>query len=393
MSFRPKVLVAGFPYVREAYFNTFLKYPDKNDLFFLLPKVWKIKRGKVVFHPSQAPNVFKTAAFFKHSHYPLIGGLLKGWMPLFPWYLWRLKRKHKINLVYNCSEPMLLTTLYYGFWTKLFDLRHMIFSWENVDMREKFIGLNRIFKMLLFKLNLFLTDGLICGNRKGAAIYGRLTSKPVAVIPMAGVDTEFFVPIARDSAPSGSTKNGLIFAYAGAIDKRKGIRAMIEAFAELTKEMPNGKLVIAGSGEEEAKLEELISGLKLHGKVVVSPWLDKSNLRELLATSDIFLYPSVPFNGWEEQFGYSMAEASLMELPVISTRSGSIEDVVKDGETGILVEPNNKKALLNAMLKLAKDPDLRKKLGRAGREYITKNFSYEVVAKKFYEFFGQILVK
>ena len=52
--------------------------------------------------------------------------------------------------------------------------------------------------------------------------------------------------------------------------------------------------------------------------------------------TDIFLYPSISYKGWEEQFGYSMAEASLMEVPVISTFSGSIEDIVINNKTVVL---------------------------------------------------------
>jgi len=78
------VLIAGFSYVRKNYFDTFKFYPPKGRTFFLLPKIWKAKGGKVVFNSPEAENVFTTKAFFYHSHYPLIGGLLKGWMPSFP---------------------------------------------------------------------------------------------------------------------------------------------------------------------------------------------------------------------------------------------------------------------------------------------------------------------
>ncbi len=97
-----------------------------------------------------------------------------------------------------------------------------------------------------------------------------------------------------------------------------------------------------------------------------------------------------PYGGWEEQFGYSMAEASLMELPVVSTRSGSIEDVVVDGKTGILVEPDNVIQLANAMVRLAMDSALRMRLGHEGRKYITRHFSHAVVAQQFFEFFNRV---
>jgi len=143
--------------------------------------------------------------------------------------------------------------------------------------------------------------------------------------------------------------------------------------------------------EEIAKLQKEIDSLAeklgLRDYILRVPWLNQSELKELLSVSDVFLYPSLPFKGWEEQFGYSMAEASLMELPVISTRSGSIEDIVKDNHTGILIKPDNADELKNAMIKLGNDGKLRSLLGREGRRYIVKNFSHEVVAQKFWQFF------
>ena len=79
-----------------------------------------------------------------------------------------------------------------------------------------------------------------------------------------------------------------------------------------------------------------------------------------------------------------------MGLPVISTKSGSIEDVVKDGRTGILVEPNSADALAQAMIRLGRDDELRLRLGRTGREFTSGNLSREAIAKRFHVFFESL---
>lgn len=86
-----------------------------------------------------------------------------------------------------------------------------------------------------------------------------------------------------------------------------------------------------------------------------------------------------------------MAEASLMQLPVLATRSGSIEEVVIDQETGLLVESGNVGKLAGAMIHLAQDAELRKRLGAAGRNHITTHFSHQKIAEQFQRFFKQIL--
>jgi phosphatidylinositol alpha-1,6-mannosyltransferase len=209
---------------------------------------------------------------------------------------------------------------------------------------------------------------------------------------MSGVDIPFFEPLAGNKIFGGKDMSGkIVYTFAGALGYRKGIHLIVESFPDVLKEVPNAHLMIAGSGEYENKIRSMIDDLRLVESVTFVPWLNRDGLKELLSVSDIFLYPSIPHVGWEEQFGYSMAEASLMELPVISTRSGSIDEVVINNETGILVEPNNADELKSAMVTLGKDGVLRNKLGKAGRKFISDNFSYEIVAEKFNRFFSQII--
>ena len=77
-----------------------------------------------------------------------------------------------------------------------------------------------------------------------------------------------------------------------------------------------------------------------------------------------------------------MAEASACGIPVVATNTGSINEVVLDSKTGFLVNPKSPEELSGAFLKLAGNPSLRAEMGKAGREYIEKNFSHEVVAEK-----------
>ena len=106
-----KVLVSGYTYVDSNALKTFDNYPSKEDIYFLVPKRWPFKKGKYVTYPAKQSNVKMTKAFFHHSDYPLIGGILKGWMPIFPFVL--IKRRPEI--VFSASELNLLSTFYQGF--------------------------------------------------------------------------------------------------------------------------------------------------------------------------------------------------------------------------------------------------------------------------------------
>lgn len=388
------VLVVGYPYIRESYLNTFKFYPEENGVTFLLPKKWKVKGGKVVYYPPKAKNIFTAIAYFHHSKYPIIGGLLKGWMPSFAVFLLFRRREHNIKIVFSPTEPVLLTTLYQALWSKILGLKHIVFTWENVPYEEKFKGWRGLVQRAVLRLNLTLSDGVVCGNIKAEAIIKQFTQKPTAVIPLSGLDVNFFQHSEVESMGFKnrySIRDKIVFSFVGALDYRKGVHIILRAFPRVLEQIPHAHLILAGTGEYENDLDKLIRQFDLNNFTTRLPWVSHSELRPLLSASDIFLYPSIPHAGWEEQFGYSMAEALLMKTPVISTDSGSINQVVINEKSGFLIPPNNPVALADAMVKLAHDPELRQRMGEYGRWYITGNFSYQNVAKNFFTFFKSIL--
>ena len=380
------VAVVGFPYIRENAFAVFLHWPEPQRICFLLPKSWPIKGGKVVYRPPSDLRITTARAFFSGYHwsYPIIGGLLKGWMPTFPLFLWR-NRRH-IGVVYACSEPVLMTTIYYAFWTRLFGKKLALFTWENFSYTEKFRNISRFVHGVLLRINLALAHGLMCGNRESADIHRRLTRHPIRIIPMNGLETEKFRLDTRAGEHRTNLSSKVVYAFAGAIGERKGIHILLKAYSEVLRLIPDTHLVIAGSGEYEDRISALIDELSIGEHVTRLQWINHHELVRLLSVTDVFVYPSLPYKGWSEQFGYSMAESSLMELPVISTRSGSIPDLVKDGQTGILVPPGDTQALADAMIKLGINGDLRRRLGQAGRAYISATYSNDIVARKMYDF-------
>ena len=103
----------------ERFFRMFDFFENKDLLVFVVPKIWKAKGGKIkVVLPEKSEfKIIKTWAPFYHSHHLIIRGMLKGWMPFFPFVLSRLKKEKKIRLVYACSELNLLSTFYFNWQT------------------------------------------------------------------------------------------------------------------------------------------------------------------------------------------------------------------------------------------------------------------------------------
>jgi glycosyltransferase involved in cell wall biosynthesis len=92
-----------------------------------------------------------------------------------------------------------------------------------------------------------------------------------------------------------------------------------------------------------------------------------------------------------EGFGVAAAEASAAGLPVVATNVYGIPDVVRDGETGILVPPKDPGALAKAVGRLVGDPRLRARLGAAGREYVAKHYDWTENAQQMASIYERLL--
>ncbi len=121
---------------------------------------------------------------------------------------------------------------------------------------------------------------------------------------------------------------------------------------------------LKGLIKDDLKAHISFCGSKPHTKVV-----------EYYQHSDILINPSL-----SESFGMSLAEAMASEKPTISSRVGGMVNVVSDGETGLLVDPDNEDALAQAIAFLTENPKLREQMGIAGRKRILEKFSWERVA-------------
>ena len=93
--------------------------------------------------------------------------------------------------------------------------------------------------------------------------------------------------------------------------------------------------------------------------------------------ADVFVFPSM----WNEPFGMPIIEAMATGVPVVATRGGGIPELIIDGETGLLVERGDAKALADAIIRLLSDEELRKSMGKAARKRAIELFSWERIVE------------
>lgn len=208
---------------------------------------------------------------------------------------------------------------------------------------------------------------------------GMITSIPT------GIDTQRFMPGDKTAARAklGLAQDKKIIGIIATLRSWKGHDYLIDAFSKLDDDGTH--LLIVGDGPRRKAIEERIETAGIAARVTlpgnqrdVVPWLQ---------ALDILALPSYANEGVPQ----GILQAMCCALPVVSTPVGSITEAVKDGETGIIVEPQNAQALTQALENLLADDALRERLGRAGRERALERFTLEGMIERMEHIFYEAL--
>jgi glycosyltransferase involved in cell wall biosynthesis len=145
--------------------------------------------------------------------------------------------------------------------------------------------------------------------------------------------------------------------FLGRLGKRKGVPQLVQAL-HLIQRNGDWRATIAGDGETEAA-RSMIEDCGIADRIDLPGWVGPHDVAGLIASADILVLPS-----FAENLPVSVIEGMAAGLAVLATPVGSVEDIIVDGETGLLVPPGNVEALAAALARLIEDPALRKRLGQ-----------------------------
>ncbi len=162
----------------------------------------------------------------------------------------------------------------------------------------------------------------------------------------------------------------------------KGQDVALRACAAVVREHPTLRYLIVGEGNNEPALRRLARDVGIADRVAFVGSLDDNEVAEAYATSDVYLGLSRQEGVDIEGFGISFIEASASGLPVIAGDSGGVRSAVRDGETGMLVAPNDVDAVAAALRRILANPERRRALGRAGRRAVETHFNWDRVARE-----------
>jgi phosphatidylinositol alpha-1,6-mannosyltransferase len=160
----------------------------------------------------------------------------------------------------------------------------------------------------------------------------------------------------------------------------KGIDTGLQILAALHRELPDLGYLVVGSGVKQRELERLARDLGVADRVRFLTDVPDGDLPALYDAAEIYLGLSRPAELMVEGFGISLVEASASGLPVVAGSGGGIPDAVRDGETGLLVDATHPAPGLAAVRRLLADPELRRRMGAAGRRVAETHYTWDRVA-------------
>jgi glycosyltransferase involved in cell wall biosynthesis len=193
----------------------------------------------------------------------------------------------------------------------------------------------------------------------------------MSVVPV-GVEEQVFRPY-----PDIEKVPGRMMTTASADVPMKGLVPLLEALAKVRTERDDAHLVVIGRLKEQSRVPEVIERLGIGGAVRFVTGISDEELARCYGSSELAIVPSL-----YEGFSLPAIEAMSCGVPLVATTGGALPEVVgRDGETGLLVEPNDAGALAAAMLQALGDPELRARLGAAGRRRTIERYTWPVTAK------------
>ena len=151
--------------------------------------------------------------------------------------------------------------------------------------------------------------------------------------------------------------------------------------------------IVAGNGIDKENILQAITDTGLSSRVHLLGFVSNETQRVLLNTCDLFIQPNIRITGDMEGFGISVIEAASCEIPVIASRLEGLQDAIKDGEDGFLVEPENPIAYVEKIQTLLGDDSQRKEYGKQFRQYIVNHFHWKIIAEHYLTVIENTLIK
>jgi len=174
--------------------------------------------------------------------------------------------------------------------------------------------------------------------------------------------------------PNPHSNGQFTILFLGELSKRKGIFDLLDIAAELLRNVPTVKFILAGNGNL-SQIQQIIEAEGLEDYFLLPGWISSAERQCYFHQADLFILPS-----YDEGLPVAILEAMACGLPVVSTTAGGIPELVENGVNGILVPPGDKTALKQAIISMIQNDPLRRQVGEKNRAKIQGEYDIQVIA-------------
>lgn len=168
--------------------------------------------------------------------------------------------------------------------------------------------------------------------------------------------------------------------FFGRIEYYKGLDVLFDAMARLAARVPDCRLIVAGAG----RVPPIPEGIR-NRIVLINRFIDDEEIASIFAAASVVI---LPYRSGTQTGVIPLA--SSFSLPAIVTRVGALDEIVRDGETGFVLDNANSRTLAAAIEKLLLFPERAKVMGEAARNFMAETYAWSVVARQHWDYYGRV---
>lgn len=178
--------------------------------------------------------------------------------------------------------------------------------------------------------------------------------------------------------------NEFIIVYHGDIKQPDGVDILFKAFKKVLRETADAKLIILGGKGSKyfEDIKKLGKDLEIDNSIFYTGWVERQEVPEYLAAADVGAMPMRATLNHQCYLSFKLFEYWASGKPVVTTKLDAISQIVKNGENGLIVNPENIEELAQAFIYLLKNPEKAKEMGRNGRKLIEEKFDWDLLMEK-----------
>ena len=294
-------------------------------------------------------------------------------MPFVVWR-WKVRKVFAMNVAYGGVLSWALS--------RILPLEYLVFAYGYEFGKVKNFSLLR---NLYLKIYQRAKQVVACSElvKERLVRFGVPQEKIVALYPAVDLERYHPQPVPHEYLEKKGLLGKKILLSVGRLIERKGHDQVLKVLPKIIQNFPGVLFCIVGFGDYEKELRRIVQKLQLENFVRFMGEVSEEELVLLYNACDVFLMPSreIEEEGHVEGFGIVYLEANACAKPVIGGRSGGVCEAIREGVTGFLIDPYSPDEIREKIVYLLSHPEEAQKLGRQGREWVQKEFSWDRYAE------------